>query len=447
MAWLNLFLTFGLLIAVVVSEDCESFQLEEPYYRSVWNVTNCIKKCTKEVAEAFNASVIPPGYKIKAGEEIKEHFIFDEFCTNFDFLNTSDSYNAHVIHTDGGLEFENYINHSFYDYCLVLDKDNISQYHILQCKLIEDNSLRRIIYTALILVSALFLLFTLIAFLMAPEMQNLHGKNIACQSLTLMLGMIGLALIGFGNFENHANKTLCKITGYLTYFFLMSSFFWLNSMCFDIFWTFSNFKKMTGSLHETNNRKLIMYTIYCTLGPLTFFIPMMLFDLTMRDTSSILNPSIGSDWCWFKRPVLILQVGNIIFFSVAFVKIVFFNRRGTRTLSRTNSRRHAGNDDRQRLFLYFKLFLLMGGTWIMECISWWCRLDNWFWTTFDIINCCRGVLIFILTVATNQRVRNSILRRHFPRFVSQIPQKTIGSNVSGMSTLSDDHKKQKTTAL
>lgn len=63
-----------------------------------------------------------------------------------------------------------------------------------------------------------------------------------------------------------------------------------------------------------------------------------------------------------------------------------------------------------RLMMYIKLFSIMGGTWLMEFISW--ALESWsgIWHLFDIINCLKGLWLVIFCVFLSQRVRSKLTR-------------------------------------
>jgi hypothetical protein len=67
------------------------------------------------------------------------------------------------------------------------------------------------LYPVFMLISILFLFLTLVAFFMAPEMQNLHGKSIACQSGTLMIGFIAFTVTYLAG--SNSSKTVCKAFG------------------------------------------------------------------------------------------------------------------------------------------------------------------------------------------------------------------------------------------
>lgn len=72
-----------------------------------------------------------------------------------------------------------------------------------------------------------------------------------------------------------------------------------------------------------------------------------------------------------------------------------------------------------RLVLYVKLFLLMGGTWLMDIISWGVGGPAWIWILPDLINCSRGIFIFYFCVWSNKKVRNSLLRRVCSKYASK----------------------------
>lgn len=91
-----------------------------------------------------------------------------------------------------------------------------------------------------------FLLATFIVYACIPELRNVHGKSLMSYVLGLTVGYTILASVQFhGNQEecrdgstNCFTNVVCVILGYIIYFSFMVSFFWLNVMCFDIFWTF-----------------------------------------------------------------------------------------------------------------------------------------------------------------------------------------------------------------
>ncbi|EJY57871.1 AAEL017259-PA, partial [Aedes aegypti] len=86
------------------------------------------------------------------------------------------------------------------------------------------------------LLSVPFLLVTFFVYACIPELRNMHGKSLMCYVLGLAAGYTVLSLVQMGLFEG--SSLHCKVSGYLVYFWFMVSFFWLNVMSFDIYWTF-----------------------------------------------------------------------------------------------------------------------------------------------------------------------------------------------------------------
>jgi hypothetical protein len=59
----------------------------------------------------------------------------------------------------------------------------------------QEVDLKYLIYPSFFVVSAFFLLLTLIAFFLSPEFDNLHGRSMACQAGSLLIMYLGMTLI------------------------------------------------------------------------------------------------------------------------------------------------------------------------------------------------------------------------------------------------------------
>jgi hypothetical protein len=59
----------------------------------------------------------------------------------------------------------------------------------------QEFDLKYLIYPSFFVVSAFFLLLTLIAFFLSPEFDNLHGRSMACQAGSLLIMYLGMTLI------------------------------------------------------------------------------------------------------------------------------------------------------------------------------------------------------------------------------------------------------------
>lgn len=133
-------------------------------------------------------------------------------------------------------------------YCLGIDHNaDKRQAEVVVLKCIEQSH-PEIRFTFLpigMLLSVPFLMATFFVYLLIPELRNVHGKSLMCYVFGLTLAYALLAVVQLitskdscRQGEECINIILCSAFGYIIYFAFMVSFFWLNVMCFDIFWTF-----------------------------------------------------------------------------------------------------------------------------------------------------------------------------------------------------------------
>lgn len=81
---------------------------------------------------------------------------------------------------------------------------------VIICTHKEEVNDESIAYSVFFAISIVFLAFTLVAFFVAPEMQNLQGKSIASQSAYLMIAYVALILT---HLQVSTDEVFCKILG------------------------------------------------------------------------------------------------------------------------------------------------------------------------------------------------------------------------------------------
>lgn len=99
------------------------------------------------------------------------------------------------------------------------------------------------------IVSIPFLVVTLLVYALLKELRNLHGKCLMCYLVGLICFYLSFCLIHIVSdflMEHHA---LCEGIGLVAYFSVFVCFFWLNTMCFDIYSTFRCLQKMFRNLN------------------------------------------------------------------------------------------------------------------------------------------------------------------------------------------------------
>lgn len=143
------------------------------------------------------------------------------------------------------------------------------------------------------MISVVFLIVTLIVYIVLPELRNLQGWNLMCYigCLTIYYLCMFMAIS-----LNIGDRTLCSTVGYLAYYFGQATFFWLNIMCIEIF-TKIVIKSFQTS-RSSDNVKL--FVAFCAYG---FGIPMIItifiYLLDHTSVGSIIEdkyrPKIGID--------------------------------------------------------------------------------------------------------------------------------------------------------
>ena len=232
----------------------------------------------------------------------------------------------YILGEDGRLIQSGY--EDTFDFCVDTIANSTGDFSelLLVCKeaLVEsercDQNARTIhlAFTALGIVSLLFLLITFVVYVSVPELFNLHGKIIVANVFSIF--MVSLYLIIVYN-VSMANSILCVMLGYAGYFFSISMFGWMTANCLDLCFTFCNSLRIT---EDSPSSKFRLYS--AGAWGLPTFLTSLLFaaDQLLPEKSS-LKPGVGQDHCFiragglqritfFHIPVLLLMVLNLILY-------------------------------------------------------------------------------------------------------------------------------------
>nr|XP_019931980.1 G-protein coupled receptor Mth2-like isoform X2 [Aedes albopictus] len=316
------------------------------------------------------------------------------------------------------------------EYCLIPSEDNELS-TLFFCTTRRKNA-----YTAVelgIILSIPFLLATLLVYAWLPELRNIHGKSLICYIFALTNAYIILLIM-----HSRSNAIPCVTQGYLMYFFVLVTFFWLNVMCYDIFWTFSS-----GVVVRNERKRFLYYSLYAWVCPLVLVVLVVTFDNTelvdehLRPWFGLNNCSFYTDkmveFLYLYLPLLILIATNLYFFILTALRIIRVQT-ATETALRNDSRRHNGfENDRHRFALYLRLFIVMGVSWTFEIISWAMENSSWIFYVVDVCNCLLGVMIFFLFV-WKQNVRMLVAERigcHRGFSRTEIRSVNTGSRMNG----------------
>ncbi|EFN71976.1 G-protein coupled receptor Mth2 [Camponotus floridanus] len=300
----------------------------------------------------------------------------------------------------------------------------------------QFNPTRYQVTTTLQITSCAFLLMTLLVYVCLPSLQNLHGKTLMCHVSSLFLAFTCLAIIpwitpaSIVETKKLRAMTSCRALAYTMLFCFLSSFSWLNVMCFDIWWTFGVLRGSTITKARGHRKRFLLYCLYAWGLSLLMSILAIIADCT-EILPDYLQPDIGYSSCWFTQnpdsfseltffigPITIQLISNIVFFVLTSVHCNKVKAEIKRvTTDPTDPRSKRFHSDRSRFIMNIKLFIVMGISWSCEVVSFFMKkyfnYIYWHYTFFyasDVFNCLQGLLIFILFVLKS-RVYLALRRR------------------------------------
>lgn len=287
---------------------------------------------------------------------------------------------------------------------ICLDNDNSTQ-------IADETSIARSIKTIGLRVSCAFCFLTFLVYAIVDKLRNMQGKVVMMQLLCLTVAYFELSCV---TAYTDMNSEQCKWAAFMIQFAFLASFFWLNVMCFDLWWTFSGYRSFSGSVKEKETKKFILYSVYAWVFPTIIVAVTILAEFWPAMPAIFVRPNVGKLSCWFEGrkaklfyfygPTFLVLVTNIFMF-VSTMLIIIRHKRETKVLKRSGSKRHSGESDQQRLLVYLKLFIVMGVNWMTEIVSWFLEGPQYLWYLPDIGNGLQGVLIFIIFVCKRRVFR------------------------------------------
>lgn len=246
--------------------------------------------------------------------------------------------------------------------------------------------------TVICLSTSIFCLFIHISISFFLSNSNtLPAKILNSLSISLIIAQI-FFLCGIDPLID-VSESICKTVAILIHFFFLSSFFWMNVMSIDLWRTFSN-DPLKGQ--PRSHRKYAIYA-WGSTGLLTAI--SLIFDITEWIPMKF-RPLYASaeNVCWFAN-----RLGLAIFFYLPISVLLFFNAImfGTTVLGfqkhhKTSALiKASGRKEYNRLWLYIKLFVIMGLTWACGMIAALAK-EPIFRYPFIVFNGLQGTFLFIM---------------------------------------------------
>ena len=252
-----------------------------------------------------------------------------------------------------------------------------------------------------------------------------------CLALGLSTGLLILTPIAA------SNPPLCYIFSVIKYFSYMSTFAWMTCVAGD---TWRVLKKSELCIQDNPNRSLVKYFLVSWLLPL--IISGLAVGLDYLPIPDQYKPKFGGWACWitnmkgillyFVTPVSAFITINMIFFVLTSSSL-------RKTFKSANEVR-TSTDKSKQYFVYFKLFILMGLTWIIGIIAAWADTPA-VWFLFIFLNTSQGMFIFFAFVFELRYLR-LLIRKCCHRFTydesTEVGQQSTSKSTVTISTHTND---------
>ena len=203
--------------------------------------------------------------------------------------------------------------------------------------------------------------------------------------------------------------SVCYTVAVFIHWAFLAAFCWMTVIGWDIL----NMFKATSDFQRIGqgNKKFAFYSLYSWGFPTIVCCVALAVDHSNVDL--IWRPAFAKKLCWFSG-----KVGLLLFFVspvalqiliniIIFIACCFYLQRSKMPAGRTSMEQH---EQRQRFWLYLKLLILMGITWVVGFLV--IPLDSdVLWYIFIILNASQGILLLIVYVVgkkTRQRLTETL---------------------------------------
>ncbi|XP_064639396.1 uncharacterized protein LOC135494955 [Lineus longissimus] len=247
-------------------------------------------------------------------------------------------------------------------------------------------------------ISMICLLVQFIVYLLLPGLRNTPGLTI--MSLVVALFYAQFLLLVSGTAAGQRGG--CVFIAVAIHYFFLASFCWMCCLALDLALTFSSTMIHRGDDHAKTCR-FVKFSIFGWLSPLLVVLLALITDAGQGNTYPF-NPGYGQGFCWitnkhglymwFLAPVAVLLTASLTMYAITVYKIV----------EATKAASLVRKVDKLNLFLYIKLAVIMGLTWVLAFI--WVGTKSVVMEYFFIIfNSLQGAFIFVAFVCRKKVYR------------------------------------------
>jgi len=260
-------------------------------------------------------------------------------------------------------------------------------------------------------VSLVCLVVHLVISCIAPELQNLSGKNL----FSLSLALVGAYASFLANmFTNDISEISCFVLAVVMYYFYLAVFFWMLNIGFDVARTL---KLATTELRLTSGAQWGKYLAYSFVGwvvPALIVAAAVVIDvMNFEEIPEQFKPGFGSSLiglCWFSRRTPLLIYFVIPFSIIMSLNLVFFLVSACIVWETTrSSAKITTSGPKTNFYLYLRLFVLMGLSWIAGVVAGVLDREE-VWYIFLVFNTLQGLFILVF-FSCSKKVVTSVKER------------------------------------
>ncbi|XP_029163537.1 G-protein coupled receptor Mth2-like isoform X2 [Nylanderia fulva] len=233
------------------------------------------------------------------------------------------------------------------------------------------------IYASMLLVSLLFLLPIFIVYSVLPELRNVHGFMLRNYSFAFSV-TITVKALKLIYYKPETIYPACITLAFLEYFCLMSCYFWLLAMSFNMWRTFRGFSSLRRNVRQSGKNSLLYYAIFAYGCPFILgIVCVVVVDFVSEYIPINLRPEFKIGNCWytqFRNGAFLLYfyliktacvISSVCLSISAARNIKRYEQDTNFRLSDSESKRY--NENKKWFNLYMKLFVL---TFIIIAMNW-----------------------------------------------------------------------------
>ncbi|XP_064598816.1 uncharacterized protein LOC135465507 [Liolophura sinensis] len=245
------------------------------------------------------------------------------------------------------------------------------------------------------------LLLTFLTYCAIPKLRTLPGKN----SMALVFHLFCSHLLFLTTSNRTTNVVLCQVFGVLLHYFWIASFTWMLVSAYHMYNVFTSVRAYVGD-SKRDLKRLMMYTL-CSI-----FVPMITITsclVTHTVQSQGRDLGYGGTICFLHSP---LAIGVFFIGPLGLILVlnaIFFTKTILVIRSVPDMTEASNKSKKQHVFVYIKLSLLFGFTWIFGILA--AILQSTVLEyVFTVLTGSQGVMIF-LAYCVNERTWTELKSR------------------------------------